>query len=102
MLLTLHMQEDILRHLLIMHASNLDTCFKVREDVEDIARASEAASGVVAMQISAVKGKSNKSKSKSEFILAEKERDGVKKLAKKNKDTRCFYNQKKDHVKCDC
>ena len=70
--------------------------------MEDIARASDAAGGVVAMQISAMKGKNNEGKSKSEFILAERERDGVKKLAKKNKDTRCFYNQKKDHVKCDC
>ena len=49
-----NMKDDMLRHHLIMHASRMDTFSKVRE-VQDVARAREAAGGVVSIQIGAVK-----------------------------------------------
>ena len=41
------MQEEMLRHHLIIHASRMDACSKVREEVQD--RAREAAAGVAPM-----------------------------------------------------
>ena len=44
-------------HHLPFHASKLDTFSKVREEVQDIARAREAAGGAVPIEIGAVTGK---------------------------------------------
>ena len=41
--LTLHIQHDVLRHHFSMHLSRLDTSVKVREEVQEIARARGAA-----------------------------------------------------------
>ena len=57
---TLHMQDDMLRHHLIIHANGLDACSKVREEVQD--RAREAAGGVAPMQTGAVNGMGKKGK----------------------------------------
>ena len=93
----LHMQDEMLRHHLIMHLSRLDTFTKVREEVQDTAR--EAAGGVALMQIGAVKGKYNKGKDvkgrgRGELMQAEKENDDAKKLAEKHKDKHCICYQK--------
>ena len=56
------MQDDMLRQHLVMHASRLDILSKVREEVQDIARARKAAGGVAPMQLSAVQGKGKKGK----------------------------------------
>ena len=49
-LVTLHMQDDALRHHIVMYASGLDTIFKDRKEVQDIARAREAKGGVAPVQ----------------------------------------------------
>ena len=49
------MQDDMLRHHLFMHASNL-------EEVQDIASAIEAAGSVAPMQVGAVKSMGKKGK----------------------------------------
>ena len=54
-LVTLHKQDDILRHHVIMHASRLETFSKVTEESPR-----EVAGGVALMQIGAVKGKGKK------------------------------------------
>ena len=51
----LHMEDVMLRHHLITHASRLETFSKVRE-VQDMARSREAAGGVAPMHVGAVKG----------------------------------------------
>ena len=95
-LVTLHMQDEMLRHHLIMHASKLDTFCKVREEVQ------------VVMQIGTVKGKGKKEgtdvkgKGGGELVQAEKKKDDAKKLAEKKKEKRCFYCQNKGTVKSDC
>ena len=53
-LVTLHMQDDMLRHQSIMPVSRLDTLSKVSEEVQGIARVREAAGGVAPVQIGAV------------------------------------------------
>ena len=93
------MQDDVLRHHLIVHASRLDTFSKIRGEVRDIASAREAEGGVASMQSGAVKGKDVKGKGKGELMEAEKERDDAKKLAEKNKDKPYFYCQKERAVK---
>ena len=84
------MQDDMLRHFFIMHPSRLETFSKVREEVQDIARASEVAGGVAPLQIGAVKGKGKKGKDvkgkgKGELMQAGNAGDDAKKLAVKNK-----------------
>ena len=97
-LVTLHVQEDMSRHHLIMHVSRLDTFCKIREEMRGVAGASEtpqAVKGLMLVQIGAAKGegckKGKKStdvqdKGKGELLQAEKERDDAKKLAEKKKD----------------
>ena len=70
-LATLRMQDAMLRQHLIMHASRLDTFSKLREEVQDIARARGAAGGVAPMQVGAVQGKKGKDvKGKGELMQA--------------------------------
>ena len=54
--MTVHMQDDVPRHRLTMHVSRLDTFFKVKEEVQDIAKAREAAGRRAPIQIGAVEG----------------------------------------------
>ena len=82
------MQDEMLRHHLIMHASMLDMFSKVREEVQDIATARDAAGGVVPVQTGAVKGEGQgRQRQKGELMQAEKESDDAEKQAEKNKDT---------------
>ena len=94
------MQDDTLRQHLMMQASRLDTFSKVREEVQDIARAREAAGGVPPIQIGAVqvkvkKGKDVKGKGKGELMQA-------KMLAENIQHKQCFHCRNKFHVKSDC
>ena len=87
-LVTLHMQDEMLRHHFIMHGSMLDTFCKVRGGDAD--RHSER------------QGRRARTSSGGELVQAEKKKDGAKKLAEKKKEKRCFYCQNKGTVKSDC
>ena len=90
------MQDEMLRHHLVMHASRLDT-----------SPWSERRCWTSPAQIGAVKCKDKKRKDfnengKGELMQAEKEKDDAKKAGQELCDNQCFYFQKKGHISSDC
>ena len=74
--------------------------------VQYIARARQAAGGVMPMQLGVAKGKGGKKgkdlKGKGELLKVEKEKEDAKKWPAKNKDKTYFCRQRKGNIKSDC
>ena len=83
------MQDDMLRHRLIMHESRLDTFLKVGEEVQDIARTGELACSVAPIQNGAVKGNCVRDEGACELCWYLKDKVMVKVRWKEDKS--CSY-----------
>ena len=94
------MKDDMLRHRLIMHASRLDTFSKVRE-VQDVARAREAAGGVVSIQIGAVKTRVIVARKASSCKLTRREMTRSS-WQRRTSTSSASTAKKQGHVKRDC
>ena len=92
---TLHMQDTMLRHHLIMHASKLDTFGnaihrQIQRVVQDIARASTTASGVAPMQIGTMQSKIRLSETSRTIVRNVKDKNEDELMhAEKSKDNQC-------------
>ena len=64
------MQDEMLRRHLITHASRLDAFSSVREEVQDIARARDAAGVMEPTQIGAGKGRARTSRAKANRLMS--------------------------------
>ena len=96
-------EDDTSRHRLVMHLGSLGTFFRAQEEVQDIARAREAACSVAHMQIGAMRGNSVRDKGECvQSMGTYLKDDNTMVMARWNTVKTCSNCQRNGHVNRFC